>query len=187
MGEEGLGLGRLGEVAAVWVLGVVEAELAQLVEGDRRGLAEVEDGVVGRCGDRADRVDPRELVVGEADPLGAEDEGDGALDHAQLAGELSRRRERVADVSGPRLVRDRGEPDRRVGLDERVEADLGRAREDVLAGAAGEAVGLAVGVEGGRIDQEELLEAEVLHRSGDRADVPGRLGPDDGHRRLHVG
>jgi len=50
-----------------------------------------------------------------------------------------------------------------------------------------EAVRLAVLLQLRRIDQLEVREAEVLHRSGDGADVAGCLRLDDDHDRLAAG
>jgi len=81
------------------------------------------------------------------------------------------------------FVRDGRTTDRVVVLDERVETDLVGVREDVLSSVPCEAVRFPVGVECRRIDEQEILEAEVLHRASDGSDVAWRLGVDDRNRR----
>jgi len=72
-----------------------------------------------------------------------------------------------------------------VSVHKSIECRLGGVREYVLAGPAGEPVGLTLGVELRRVHEQQLREPEVLYRPRDGAHVTRCLCVD--HRDGNVG
>ena len=83
----------------VGMLVAVDGQIPQFVEDDGRGLAEVQDRVVGAGRDRTDLVESFEFVVGQSDPLAPEDDAGVGLDAGQGVGQFSGRLREIGRAS----------------------------------------------------------------------------------------
>ena len=148
-------------------------------------MREIEDRISVGGRDRDEKVTSQELGVEEAEVLTPQEDRNGPVHRRNASGEIPRgdrdaREPLLALRHNPRRSDDEVHVPHRVieggddvGFREHV-GPVHRALERLVADRT-------------RVDQDQLRDAEVLHRAGDRADVAFLLGGDEHDPRLEHG